>query len=259
MRINKTKFSWKGTIGPRSRTEYIILHHRAGNGDVKSIHKQHLNQGYSGIGYNFYIRKDGSVYAGRPMECAGAHTVNYNFSSVGVCFEGDFHNHDTAMSREQMDAGAELIRYLMGRYPNAEIKKHGDMSSTACPGKNFPFWDIVAEASNQAWDIKTIARRLNTYGIVTDQIGLITEVSGDPDGRLYWFARKALDYITTKLPYDAKRSVKDYEKPNDIIWELKHRGIVSDDVGFIKELLAHPNGRLYWLARKIVTFARNRD
>ena len=163
------------------------------------------------------------------------------------------------MSREQLDAGSELIRYLTGRYPNAVIKKHGDLSATACPGKNFPFCDIVEEASNQAWDIKKIADRLNTYGIVSDKIGLITEVSGDPDGRLYWFARKGLDYITTRLPYDAKRSVKDYDKPNDIVWELKNRGVVSDDSGFLKELIAHPNGRLYWLARKIVTFARNRD
>ena len=259
MKINKIKFKWKGTLVPRLKTKYIVLHHRAGDGDVKSIHNQHLAQGYSGIGYNYYIRKDGSVYEGRPVNMAGAHTVNHNNESVGICFEGDFHNSATPMSNEQKDSGIELIRYLSSRYPKAEIKRHSDLSATACPGKNFPYWNIVTEAVKPADDRQTIARRLGTYGIVSDKVGLITEMSGDPDGRLYWFARKGLDYITTKLPYEAKRSVKEYDNRNDIVWELKNRGIVSEDVEFLKELIYHPNGRLYWLARKIVTFARNRD
>ena len=40
--------------------------------------------------------------------------------------------------------------------------------------------------------------------------------------------------------------------PNDIVWELSQRGLVEDKDGMIAEMEQNPNGRLYWLARKIV-------
>lgn len=40
--------------------------------------------------------------------------------------------------------------------------------------------------------------------------------------------------------------------PNDIVWELAQRGLVSDKDGMITEMEQNPNGRLYHLARKIV-------
>lgn len=259
MKINNVTFRWNGDLAQRRETAYILLHHRAGNGDVKSIHEQHIKQGYVGIGYNFYVRKDGSIYAGRPIDTVGAHAINYNSKSVGVCFEGDFHGADKTMGFDQYKAGQELIKYLMGRYPKATVKGHRDVCPTACPGQYFPLDTMVRGAKDVETDIGEIARRLNTYGIVSDKAGLITEVSRDPNGRLYWFARKALEYINTSLPYEKKRSVKEYSSPNDIVWELENKGLVEDKAGFLSELKAHPNSRLYWLARKIVTFIRNRE
>ena len=40
--------------------------------------------------------------------------------------------------------------------------------------------------------------------------------------------------------------------PNDIVWELAQRCLVTDKDGMIAEMEENPNGRLYWLARKIV-------
>ena len=258
MKINKVSYRWSGNLTKRYWTDHIILHHRAGNGDVESIHSQHLNQGFTGIGYNFYIRKDGSVYEGRPIDCVGAHATNYNSRSVGVCFEGDFHSADKEMSEAQLNAGKELVKYLLGRYPNATIVGHRDVMATACPGQHFPFEHIIKGARNPETDIKEIANRLNTYGIVSDKSGLIAEVNADPDGRLYWFARKVLEYISA-LPYDKKRTVREYHSINDIVWEFANRKLISDTEGFSKELFACPDGRLYWLARKSLTFIRNRD
>ena len=39
---------------------------------------------------------------------------------------------------------------------------------------------------------------------------------------------------------------------NDIVWELGQRGLVTDKDGMIAEMKETPNGRLYWLARKVV-------
>ena len=140
MKIVEKNYKWNGTLAKRKATDYIILHHRAGNGDADSIHAGHLSQGWTGIGYHFYVRKDGSVYRGRPIDIIGAHCTGKNGCSIGVCFEGNFENE--TMTAAQLKAGKELVSYLKGLYPDAEVKRHKDFQSTACPGKNFPFEDM---------------------------------------------------------------------------------------------------------------------
>ncbi len=140
MKIIEKSYKWNGVLAKRSLTDYIILHHRAGSGDAESIHAGHLSQGWTGIGYHFYVRKDGTVYRGRPIDIIGAHCTGKNGYSIGICFEGNFECE--MMTDIQLKAGQELISYLKGLYPGAEVKKHKDFQSTACPGKNFPFEEI---------------------------------------------------------------------------------------------------------------------
>lgn len=141
MNIIDVKYTWNGQLVKRNSTKYIILHHRAGYGNAESIHVQHLNEKCVGIGYHFYVRRDGNIYRGRPIEMIGAHTENYNISSVSVCFEGNFET-DT-MTPTQVEAGRELVTYLKNLYPESEVKRHKDFNTTACPGKNFPFENIA--------------------------------------------------------------------------------------------------------------------
>ena len=142
MNIIEKSYTWNGSLTKRCLTNYIILHHRGGNGDVQSIHEYHVkDKGWVGIGYHFYIRKDGSVYRGRPIDMWGAHTVGYNDKSVAVCFEGNFET--DKMTPTQLKAGQELITYLKTLYPKAEVLRHKDFESTACPGKNFPFAEML--------------------------------------------------------------------------------------------------------------------
>lgn len=122
---------------PRKKTKYIILHHAAASGSVESIHQHHrYNNGWLGIGYNYYVRKDGTIWRGRPENCTGAHTVGYNDKSIGICFEGNFETEK--MSEAQLQAGLWLIRDILKRYPEAIIGGHREYDGTACPGKNFP-------------------------------------------------------------------------------------------------------------------------
>ncbi len=140
MNIIKTSLTFKQKLSNRSQTNYIILHHCAGNGDVISVHNQHIKQGYAGIGYHYYIRKDGRIYNGRNVETIGAHCLNYNSNSIGICFEGNFETEK--MCEAQKKAGAQLVGYLKSIYKSADVKRHKDMNATACPGKNFPYDDI---------------------------------------------------------------------------------------------------------------------
>lgn len=118
----------------------IVLHHAAANGSVYDVHNWHLGNGWAGIGYHFYVRKDGSVYRGRPENWIGAHTSGHN-SKIGICAEGNFEVEQ--MGAAQKNAIIELLEYLYGKYGKLKVYGHRDLDATACPGKNYPFNDIV--------------------------------------------------------------------------------------------------------------------
>lgn len=138
MSIIQTNLQW--AYSPSRFTQpvkYLVLHHAAGNGSVEAIHAYHRDTNkWAGIAYHLYVRKDGKVYAGRPMNCQGGHCLNYNGVSIGICFEGNFETE--SMSVAQMTGGVEAITYAMAHYPGMKIVGHRELGSTSCPGKNFP-------------------------------------------------------------------------------------------------------------------------
>lgn len=148
MKIIDVGLKFKDGLTKRTKTNEIIVHHGAGDGTVQAIHNYHINgNGWSGIGYHFYVRKDGSIYRGRPEEMVGAHASGHNSTTIGICFEGNFENE--YMSSAQKQAGGELVGYLLKKYSSiTKVSKHKDYMATACPGRNFPFNDILSIASN---------------------------------------------------------------------------------------------------------------
>lgn len=132
-----------GALTKRTVTDRIILHHAAGNGSVESVHNYHKSLGWSGIGYHYYVRKDGSIYRGRPEEMVGGHTSGYNYCSIGVCAEGNFETE--SMSDAQREAIRALVLDIRTRYPDTQTIRHKDVAATACPGKNYPY-DYIAAA-----------------------------------------------------------------------------------------------------------------
>lgn len=132
-----------GALTKRTVTDRIILHHAAGNGSVESVHNYHKGLGWSGIGYHYYVRKDGSIYRGRPEAMVGGHTSGYNYCSIGVCAEGNFET--DVMSDAQREAIRALVLDIRTRYPDTQTIRHKDVAATACPGKNYPF-DYIAAA-----------------------------------------------------------------------------------------------------------------
>lgn len=194
MKIIETKHIWNGQLYKRNSTKHIILHHRAGNGDVESIHAQHLSQGWTGIGYHFYVRKDGTVYVGRPIDVIGAHATGFNNNSIGICFEGNFDSE--VMSQVQLQAGRELVAYVRNKYPNADVKGHGDYMTTACPGKNFPIDEIInpverkvlTEPNDIIWEL---SQRIEIHEV--DRAVAALEKAKNEDSSLYWILYKLVN------------------------------------------------------------------
>ena len=120
----------------------LILHCSAVRPDQQSsvaqINTWHHQRGFHlGIGYHYVIRRDGTVEPGRPEWLTGAHCLNHNAHSIGVCYEGglDIRGQpaDTRTS-EQKASLRTLLEDLHRRYPKALIVGHRDLSHDRdCP------------------------------------------------------------------------------------------------------------------------------
>lgn len=153
LNIIETDLKFKA-MDTRTKTERVILHHAdAKNCSAEDIHRWHLNNGWSGAGYHFLIRKDGSIYRLRPEDKVGAHAYGSNYNSIGICFEGNYMEED--MPEEQKQAGRELVAYLKDKYDINVVQAHRDVCATSCPGNKFPFDEIAnCDVSNEVISVE---------------------------------------------------------------------------------------------------------
>ena len=107
---------FKEPLQEREDTKYIIIHHTAVTTPhtIQDIHKWHLNKGWAGCGYHYFIDKKGKVYIGRPVDTIGAHAKEggYNRNSIAVCFEGDF-SKEKMKDSQLSDEAINLLGLLM--------------------------------------------------------------------------------------------------------------------------------------------------
>lgn len=157
--IEKT-YSLNGKLSIRSKTERIILHHAESSScTVEDIDNWHKKNGWTCIGYHFFVKKDGTIYRGRQENSVGAHAGGANSNSIGICFEGRYETEQ--MPDIQVEAGKELVAYLKNKYNISKVQRHSDVCSTSCPGKNFRF-DEIANSTvknvNTSVEVKKEAR-----------------------------------------------------------------------------------------------------
>ena len=150
MNIIESNLSFNGALTYANNPGNIVLHHaEASSCTVQDIHAWHLANGWIGIGYHFFIRKDGSIYRGRPEGAVGAHCPQYNSISLGVCFEGDFMTE--TITAAQTSTYKQLVKYIRAKYGDVPIYGHGELYSTSCPGTNFPLSDFKAVQVNNTY------------------------------------------------------------------------------------------------------------
>ena len=104
--------------------------------DAETIDKWHINRGWSGIGYHYVVKLDGTIEEGRNVNKTGAHTRGYNKGSIGLTYVGgcdeNMKEKDTR-TEEQSIALVNLLNALMDMYPNATLHGHNEFASKACP------------------------------------------------------------------------------------------------------------------------------
>ena len=111
---------------------------------VREIDGWHRAKGWKSCGYHYVIRRDGTIEVGRPVEEVGAHCLNRNRHSIGICYEGGLDAEgrpaDTR-TEAQKKALRELLQQLHAQFPRAIIAGHNVFN----PMKACPCFDAAAE------------------------------------------------------------------------------------------------------------------
>lgn len=115
---------------------YLVIHCSATREDrpfeVEALRAAHLARGFRGIGYHYYIRRDGTVVETRPLAEVGAHVRGYNQHSVGICYEGGLDKEGRPADTRtpaQRSALRQLVHRLLKRFKGeVRVCGHRDLS-----------------------------------------------------------------------------------------------------------------------------------
>lgn len=135
MEIIQSNLTFKGLEYGNNPRLTIVHHSEATTCTIQDIHSWHLAKGWCGCGYHYFVRKDGTIYKGRPDNAIGSQCMGHNTNTLGICFEGNFM--EETMGDTQYNAGLALIKSL-----GLPVKGHKELFNTDCPGTNFPLEDM---------------------------------------------------------------------------------------------------------------------
>lgn len=158
-------------MSERNSTERTILHHaEASVCSAEDIHRWHKQKGWSGAGYHFLVRKDGSIYRMRPEDKVGAHAYGSNYNSIGICAEGKYQ--EETMPEVQKNSIVELCKYLCNKYSISTIQKHSDVCATSCPGSMYPFEEI----KQAIFDNKEVEQQITPVEDKNSNMGIVATI-----------------------------------------------------------------------------------
>lgn len=108
----------------------------------------------------------------------------------------------------------------------------------------------ITQTTEEYTSANDIIWELHHRGVITDKQLWLDYAATDTD--VYWFLRKLCQYIRTKQTKEA--AAAEYENIGEIIWDLHHRGIISDKA--LWEAYMKRDDDVYWLLRKGLHWCR---
>lgn len=134
---------------------YITLHHSATQeGNAEAFDRNHRRRGMGGLAYHFVIGNGTGSQSGE-IEVGWRWRRQKETDRKGdiqICLVGDFNIQEP--TPRQLDSLIKLIRLLSKQYsiPLCNVRRHKDIKGkvTECPGRNFPFYKILAELRRTA-------------------------------------------------------------------------------------------------------------
>ena len=105
--------------------------------NAADIDRWHKQRGFKKIGYHYIIKLDGTIEKGRGVNEIGAHCLNHNKNSIGICYVGglakDGKTPKDTRTEAQKDSMLKLLIELIIKYPDATIHGHREFANKACP------------------------------------------------------------------------------------------------------------------------------
>lgn len=127
---------------PRRPVGRVFLHCSASDSpahdNLRTIELWHTRRGFSGCGYHYFVRKDGTLERGRDLERDPAAQAGHNRGTIAVCLHGlagdRFTEHQFATLRA-------LCQSIHEQLPLATFHGHCEVSAKSCPV--FPYRAVL--------------------------------------------------------------------------------------------------------------------
>lgn len=139
----------------QDKITHIAIHHSAGPGNVtpERIAQYHVNNGWPGMGYHFYVMPDGTIYQTNRLETISYQVYKQNHYSLGICVAGSFIN-GLIPTPKQIESVGHLAAWLMQKLnvPLKNVMGHKEFpeNATTCPGNDW--------TTGQKWKEMVIAQ-----------------------------------------------------------------------------------------------------
>ena len=130
---------------PLSQVRHLIINHTGAPPlvPVQVIAQAHVDRGYPGIAYDYYISQSGQIFQVSPLEAVVKADAEWSGSGINICLEGNFDN--ALPPSAQLTATAHLCAWMLqrtGLLPENIIGLR-EVLQTSSPGNTFlagPVW-----------------------------------------------------------------------------------------------------------------------
>lgn len=196
--------TWKIKCPFSMQPQFIVVHNTANDASAANEISFMRNNSNS---ISFHIAIDDiEVRQAIPLNRNAWHATDGNSGKgnrQGIGIEICYSKSGGARFNQAEDNAAQFIASLLkeNNWDISRVKKHQDFSNKYCPHRTLDLgWDrfLKKVADYMITELTTpndICWQLAQYGIISDTDGMVKEMEANPDGRLYWLGRKAVNYI----------------------------------------------------------------
>lgn len=184
MKIIQSNIHFNGNKAGGNNPKEIIVHHSEhSTANVYDIDRWHKDKGWCGIGYQYFIDKQGNIYTGRPEDWTGAHCIDHNTKSIGICLQGRLQTEK--VTDPQYKALLWLIQDIKNRRGNMPVYGHKELNSTDCPG-NLDLDKLRRDLNNEVVDTNNDEYRENATVVnVSSYLNVRSKPSDEIIGKLF--------------------------------------------------------------------------
>jgi hypothetical protein len=107
--------------------------------NAETIEAWHKERGWSGIGYHFFVQKNGTIQYGRDIELVPAAQKGHNTGSIAICVHGK----DIAKFTKEQRASLVALCLTLNKLYKGGLTFHGHKEvepNKACPVFNYKLW-----------------------------------------------------------------------------------------------------------------------